>query len=73
MLVTGNLSTSIVKNSLVRPKIVPQPKDEAIRDYAYHLYEQSGFLPNRDLDNWLEATAILKINISGVNLDARLP
>src|SRR5260221_2240841 len=33
--------------------------DDEIRDYAYHLYEQSGRIPDRDLDNWLEAKACL--------------
>lgn len=32
---------------------------EKIRDYAFHLYEQSGRVPGRDLDNWLEASACL--------------
>jgi DTW domain-containing protein YfiP len=30
-----------------------------VRDYAYHLYCQSGSVPGRDLDNWLEAKACL--------------
>jgi hypothetical protein len=43
--------------------IHPGPSDEAIRDYAYHLYQQSNCMPGHDLDNWLEATACLKANI----------
>jgi len=37
--------------------------DDAIRDYAFHLYEQSGCTPGRDDDNWHEATAFLNSNI----------
>ena len=32
-----------------------EPTDDEIRDYAHHLYEQSGCIPGRDLENWLEA------------------
>jgi hypothetical protein len=37
--------------------------EEEIRDYAYHLYDQSGFTAGRDLDNWLEAKACLSSGI----------
>lgn len=37
----------------------PHPSEAEIRDYAHHLYIQSGWLPGRDLDNWLEAEAHL--------------
>ena len=30
-----------------------------IREYAYHLYTQSGCQPGHDLDHWLEAKACL--------------
>jgi hypothetical protein len=40
-----------------------EASDEDIREYAYHLYRQSGSVPGRDLDNWLEAIACLKANI----------
>jgi DTW domain-containing protein YfiP len=30
-----------------------------VRDYAYHLYIQSGCIPSRETDNWLEAKACL--------------
>jgi hypothetical protein len=40
------------------------PISEAeIRDYAYHLYDQSGYAAGRDLDNWLEAKACLSTGI----------
>lgn len=32
-----------------------EPDENLIRDYARHLYEQSGCVPGRDLENWLEA------------------
>jgi hypothetical protein len=37
--------------------------DDEIRDYAYHLFEQSDRIPGRDLDNWLEAKACLEANV----------
>jgi hypothetical protein len=50
----------------------PEPSDRDIRDYAYHLYQQSNYVPGHDLDNWLEATECLKANIpsnrSGIRL-----
>jgi hypothetical protein len=39
---------------------VPTFTEEDIRSYAEHLYEQSGRIPGRDLDNWLEAKACLE-------------
>ena len=40
-----------------------EPGEDAVRAYAYHLYEQGGGAPGHDLDNWLEATACLKAHI----------
>ncbi len=40
----------------------PLSEDE-IRDYAYHLYYQTGYVGGRDLDNWLEAKACLSSGI----------
>jgi hypothetical protein len=37
--------------------------EDDIRDYAYHLYDQSGFVAGRDLDNWLEAKACLSSGV----------
>jgi hypothetical protein len=37
--------------------------EEEIRDYAYHLYDRSGYVGGRDLDNWLEAKACLSSGI----------
>ncbi len=36
-----------------------RPTEEEIREYAHHIYVNSGWLPGRDLDNWLEAEAHL--------------
>lgn len=33
--------------------------EEEIRQVAYELYVQSGCIPGRDLDNWLEAERIV--------------
>lgn len=52
-----------MKTKTIRPSVRPEPSEDDIRDYAYHLYVQSGRLPGHDLDNWLEATACLKANI----------
>ena len=49
------------------------PADEQeIRDYAYHLYDQSGFIAGRDLDNWLEAKACLSSGIPKAESHLRL-
>lgn len=51
---------------------VPTITEESIRDYAYHLYEQSGRVPGHDLDNWLEARACLLANIPTHHSRSRL-
>lgn len=33
--------------------------DDRVREFAFQLYEQSGRTPGRDLENWLEAAALL--------------
>jgi hypothetical protein len=40
----------------------PKPTEDEIRDYAYHLYLQSGCIPGRDLANWQEAESCLRAN-----------
>jgi len=52
------------------PAAVPTEAD--IRDYAFHLYEQSGRLDSHDLDNWLEAKACLEANIARHHSRSRL-
>jgi hypothetical protein len=55
-----------------QPKVPTEPTEDDIRDYAYHLYVQSGCLPGHDLENWLEATACLKANIPSHQSRTRL-
>jgi len=45
------------------PVILWEPTDEEIRDYAYHLYEQSGCIPGRDEENWYEARECLRARV----------
>lgn len=47
----------------VHIRVRHEPSEEVIREYAEHLFEQSGRIPGRDLDNWLEAKACLEANI----------
>jgi hypothetical protein len=35
------------------------PTEDEIREYAHHLYVQSGWVNGRDIDNWLEAERAL--------------
>jgi hypothetical protein len=46
--------------------------EDQVRDYAYHLYEQSNRAPGRDLENWLEASACLRARIPARESGARL-
>ena len=52
-----------MKNKATRPLVLNKPSESDIRDYAYHLYEQSNRTPGRDLENWLEAKACLEASI----------
>jgi hypothetical protein len=52
-----------MKTASTPPAVSTAPSDAVIRDYAFHLYEQSGHAPGRDLENWQEATACLNANI----------
>lgn len=56
------------------PSASPTPpiSEDDIRGYAYHLYVQSGCIPGRDLDNWLEAKACLSACIPMSESHARL-
>ena len=49
--------------STIIPTFHAQPGDEAIRQYAYHLYLESHGAPGHDLDNWFEAKACLQAHI----------
>lgn len=53
-----NRSTHM-KTNTNSPAATIEPTEDDVRDYAYHLYLQSGGILDRDLDNWLEAKACL--------------
>ena len=38
---------------------------EEIAKIAHELYEKSGWMPGRDLDNWIEAEKIVKSRLDG--------
>ena len=61
-----------MKNKSLRPLVLSKPSDDDIRDYAFHLYQQSNCAPDRDVDNWLEATACLEANIPAHQSGSRL-
>lgn len=61
-----------MKNKSHRPLVLSHPSENDIRDYAYHLYQQSNCAPGRDLDNWLEATACLNASIPSHQSATRL-
>lgn len=42
----------------------PEPTEEDVRAYAFHLYQQSGCAHGRDLENWLEAKAALQATVT---------
>jgi len=48
------------------------PTEDDVRDYAYHLYLQSGCVPGRDLENWLEAKACVNACIPKSKTHTRL-
>jgi hypothetical protein len=61
------------KNPPDRPAVPsPEPSEDAVRDYAYHLYQQGGIMPGHDVDDWLEATACLKAHIPAHGSHRRL-
>jgi hypothetical protein len=47
-------------------------REDDIRAYAAHLYEQSGRVPNRDVENWLEAKTCLEANVRHATPFARV-
>ncbi len=61
-----------MKNQFVRPGPHPQPSEDEIRAYAYHLYLQGNGEPGHAVDHWLEAIACLKANIPAHHSAARL-
>lgn len=61
-----------MKNNPTLPHTTQEPNEGEIRDYAFHLYEQSQCAPGHDLENWLEATACLKASIPTHQSNSRL-
>jgi len=59
-------------NKQPRSPSPPRISDDAIRAYAQHLFEQSGRIPDRDLENWLEAKACLEANLTREESHVRL-
>lgn len=49
-----------------------EPTENDVRDYAYHLFVQSGCVAGRDLENWLEAKACLSACIPKAKTHTRL-
>ena len=64
--------TSPEESAPLRPFSSSEPSEDAIRDYAYQLYQQSSGVPDHDLDHWLEATACLRANIPALRSGTRL-
>ena len=60
------------KTASPHPPVVHHPGEDEIRDYAHHLYVQSGNLAGRDTDNWLEAEACLRACIPAAQSQGRL-
>jgi Protein of unknown function (DUF2934) len=52
-----------MKNNTLHSPAFNTPNEAEIRDYAYHLYEQSNRVPARDFENWMEAKACVEARI----------
>ncbi len=61
-----------VKHKAKGSPLRPEPSEDDIRSYAYHLYAQSNRAPGQAVDNWLEAKACLKANIPSHQSRTRL-
>jgi hypothetical protein len=61
-----------MKNKSSLRSAVPTFTAQDIRDYAAHLWEQSGRVAGRDEDNWFEAKACLEANIPRADSHRRL-
>jgi hypothetical protein len=55
-----------------KSKTTVAPTEDEIRDYAFHLYQQSGCVPGHDEENWFEAKACLEANIPKHHARGRL-
>lgn len=56
-----SVSRPAVPASIERTPATPpaMPSEQEVRNYAYHLYQQSGCEPGHDLEHWRAATAYL--------------
>ena len=57
--------------SRLQPDHVPVLREDDIRSYAEHLYDQSGREPGHDLENWLEAEACLRSRLLSSRAERR--
>lgn len=56
-------SIRVKKNTA--PKVIPlEPSEDDIRECAYRIYVQSGCIPGRDLENWLDAKSQLEAKLT---------
>lgn len=61
-----------MKSNSAPPVVVSDPTEDDIRDYAYHLFVQTGGVSGHDIDNWLEAKACLCACVPKSESHARL-
>ena len=64
--------SSAQKTTALSAAPVQEPGEDAVREYAYHLYQQGSGAPGHDVDDWLEATACLKAHIPSHSSHSRL-
>lgn len=57
------MSTQTILKPKQSPAAPSQPSEDAIRDYANHLYVQRGSVDGHDTEDWLEAEAYLRASI----------
>lgn len=43
-----------------KPTLLPEPTESEIQHTAYMLWNESGRIPGRDLENWLAAKELLR-------------
>lgn len=48
--------------------VQPEPSNQEISDYAFHLYQQGKCEQGHDVEHWHEATVCLKANIPRTQL-----
>jgi len=58
------LSSGMITSTISTKTSVHSATEAAIREGAYRLYCQGGCLPDREVSNWLEAEALLRVQSS---------